>query len=225
LPSITVGDFRITLVRAGSYWWDGGAMFGVVPKTLWSKTQPADERNRIEAALNCYVIEDGKHTILVDTGIGVRHDEITRERIRMPDPPHLTQLMASRGIYPESVVQVINTHLHWDHCGGNTVGGYMNHPDQVRPAFPNATYVVQDGEVDWARKRHARDRVSYRPINYETLLNSSKMVTVFGSQDVAPGVRGIERRSLGSPCRPGSVRGAARADVDFGVRSVSARYL
>jgi hypothetical protein len=66
LDSVDLGDFRITLVRAGSYWWDGGAMFGVVPKTLWSKHQPADDLNRIEAAFNCYVVEDGNSRILID---------------------------------------------------------------------------------------------------------------------------------------------------------------
>src|ERR1700691_5656096 len=87
--SLTLGDCRITLVRAGSYWWDGGAMFGVVPKTLWSKLQPCDELNRIEAAFNCFVVETPEHRILIDTGGGVRHDERARERMRLIDPPRV----------------------------------------------------------------------------------------------------------------------------------------
>jgi glyoxylase-like metal-dependent hydrolase (beta-lactamase superfamily II) len=189
LSAITVGDFRITLVRAGSYWWDGGAMFGVVPKTLWSKRQPADDQNRIEAGLNCFVIENGDLRILVETGIGVRHDEKTRERIRMPDPPDLCQLLAAQGFEPESFDLVVNTHLHWDHVGGNTVGGSPERLDQVRPAFPNARYVTQEGELLHARKRLQRDAVSYRPINYETLMDSGQMHLLNGDEQVADGVR------------------------------------
>src|SRR5580693_1557424 len=123
-------------------------MFGVVPKTMWSKTQPADESNRIEAGLNCFVVEDGDTRILVETGIGVRLDERTRERIKLPDPPQLTELLAAQGFEPESFETVINTHLHWDHVGGNTVGGDTDHPDLIRPAFPKAWYVTQEGELE-----------------------------------------------------------------------------
>jgi glyoxylase-like metal-dependent hydrolase (beta-lactamase superfamily II) len=186
LSSITFGGFRITPVRAGSYWWDGGAMFGVVPKTLWSKHQPSDEQNRIEAGLNCFVVENGDFRILVETGIGVRHDERTRERIRMAEPPVLGELLEARGFAPESFDIVINTHLHWDHVGGNTVddgsGG-------VRAAFPEAQYVTQEGELMHARRRLARDAVSYRPVNYEPLVESGKMRLLAGDAEVAPGVR------------------------------------
>ncbi len=170
-------------MRAGSYWWDGGAMFGVVPKTLWSKRNPADELNRIEAGLNCFVIENGETRILVETGIGVRHDERTRERIRMPNPPVLGELLAAQGFEPESFDLVINTHLHWDHVGGNTVG------DTGEPAFPNATYVTQEGELHHARKGLSRDAVSYRPINYETLVDAGRMRLLDGNAQVSPGVR------------------------------------
>ena len=185
MSSITVGDFRVTLVRAGSYWWDGGVMFGVVPKALWSKTQPADQLNRIEAGLNCFIVEDGDSRILIETGIGVRLDERTRERIRMPDPPNLVEVLAARGFEPESFDVVINTHLHWDHVGGNTVGD----GDNVVPAFPHARYVVQEGEVEHARKRLPRDAVSYRPINYEPLVEAGRMRLLDGNEDVSPGVR------------------------------------
>ncbi len=191
MSSIQVGDFRISLVRAGSYWWDGGAMFGVVPKTLWSKTQPADPLNRIEAAFNCFVVEDGYRRILIETGGGIRHDERARERMRMPDPPRLHELLAARGFEPDSFDLVINTHLHWDHAGGNTIGDFdaAGRIDSVVPAFPNAVYVTQRGELDHARSRHPRDSVSYRPLNYEPLLASGAMRLLDGDSDVAPGVR------------------------------------
>lgn len=146
-------------------------MFGVVPKTLWSKHQAPDELNRVEAGLNCYVVEDGESRILIETGIGVRHDSVTRERIGMPDPPGLVEVLAEHGFEADSIDLVINTHLHWDHVGGNTLG----EGDRVVPAFPNARYVTQAGELEHARERHPRDAVSYRSINYEPLVATGTM--------------------------------------------------
>ena len=160
-------------------------MFGVVPKTLWSKTQPSDEHNRIEAGLNCFVVEDGDSRILIETGIGVRHDERTRERIGMPNPPHLIEVLAARGFEPESFDLVVNTHLHWDHVGGNTVGDR----DNAVAAFPDARYVTQAGELEHARKRLPRDAVSYKPVNYEPLVATGRMELLETGGEVAPGVR------------------------------------
>ncbi len=185
MSEIVAGDFRITMVRAGSYWWDGGAMFGVVPKTLWSRTQPADALNRIEAGLNCFVIEDGRRRILVETGIGVRHDARTRERIGVPDPPQLTELLAARGFEPDSFDMVVNTHLHWDHVGGNTIG----EGERAIPAFPNAVYCTQRGELEHARSGSPRDAVSYRPVNYEPLIERGVLRLLDGDTEIAPGIR------------------------------------
>lgn len=181
---VEVGDFRITLVRVGRYLWDGGAMFGVVPKTLWSKTQPADELNRIEAGLNCFVIDDGSRRVLVETGIGVRHDEVARQRIGMPQPPGIRETLVAHGFEPGSINVVINTHLHWDHVGGNTVdeGG------RAVAAMPNARYVVQAGELEHAHEQHPRDAVSYRPVNYEPLLDAGCMELMTGDGTVVPGI-------------------------------------
>jgi glyoxylase-like metal-dependent hydrolase (beta-lactamase superfamily II) len=184
LQSLKLGDFTITLVRAGSYWWDGGAMFGVVPKTLWSKQHPSDELNRIEAAFNCFVVETDVHRILIETGGGIRHGERERERMRLPDPPVLGQVLESHGFEPGSIDLVINTHLHWDHCSGNTVDDGSN----VLPALPGARYVVQRGEVDHAREQHPRDAVSYRAVNYESLIDTGRMHLLDGDVEVAPGV-------------------------------------
>jgi len=163
-------------------------MFGVVPKTLWSKTQPADALNRIEVGFNCFVVEDGHTRILVETGGGVRHDERALERMNLPAPPHLTELLAAQGFEPDSFDLVINTHLHWDHVGGNTIGGDMDHQDRIQPAFPKAWYVTQQGELEHARERHPRDSVSYRPINYETLVAAGQMRLIDGAEEVSPGV-------------------------------------
>ena len=181
---MTLGDVRITSVRAGSYWWDGGGMFGVVPKTMWSRHCAADEQNRVEAGFNCFVVETGEHKILIDTGGGVRHADREKERMRMPDPPVLEEELARHGFEAASIDMVINTHLHWDHCCGNTV----DEGSVVRAALPNARYVTQRGELEHAREQHPRDAVSYRAVNYEPLLESGQMRLLDGDGEVAPGV-------------------------------------
>jgi len=135
-------------------------MFGVVPKTLWSQYQTADELNRIEASFNCLLIDTGRHRILVETGGGVRHDARARERMRLASfAPDNVPESAPDGVFPaaESIDIVINTHLHWDHCSGNTVD-YDGH---TSAALPRARYFTQRGELEHAREQHPRDRISY----------------------------------------------------------------
>ena len=179
-----LGDVRITPVRAGSYWWDGGALFGVVPKSLWSRHAVPDDQNRIEAGFNCFVVETGDEKILIDTGGGVRHTDKDKERMRLHDPPVLEEVLACHGFDASSITLVINTHLHWDHCCGNTVDAGSG----VRAALPNARYVTQRGELLHAREQHPRDAVSYRAVNYEPLLESGQMRLLDGDGEVAPGV-------------------------------------
>jgi glyoxylase-like metal-dependent hydrolase (beta-lactamase superfamily II) len=182
--SLTIGDFRITMVRAGSYWWDGGAMFGVVPKTLWSRHCPADDLNRIEAGFNCFVVETGDQTILIETGGGTRHDDRARERMRLHNPAGIAATLAQHGFEAGAIDLVINTHLHWDHCCGNTI----DENGKVLPALPKARYVTQRGELEHAREQHPRDAVSYRAVNYEPLIESGRMHLLDGDVEVAPGI-------------------------------------
>jgi len=157
LARIEAGGFRITLVRAGSYAWDGGAYFGVVPKTLWSRQVPADSLNRVPLAFNSYVVETGDHTLLIETGGGDKMDERSRERMRLPARCRaLPELIAESGIDPERIDYVLNTHLHWDHCGWNTTV----RADRIEPSFPRARYVTRRGAWEHAHERHPRDRVS-----------------------------------------------------------------
>lgn len=181
----TVRDFEITLVRAGFYWWDGGAMFGVVPKTLWSKRFETDESNRVRLGFNCYVVRTGAHTILIETGAGDKPDQKARERMKLPEAATvLPEILAGQGIDPESIDIVINTHLHFDHCGGNTflTGGV------ARPAFPRARYYTRRGEWEHAHQRHVRDRVSYIDANYDPLVKSGQMQLLDADFEVAPGI-------------------------------------
>lgn len=178
--SIVLGDFEITLIRDGVYWWDGGAMFGVVPKTLWSKRQPADESNRIPLAFNCYLIRTGVQTVLIETGGGDKMDARARERMKLPPEPSRLP-----GVDHEAVDIVINTHLHWDHCSGNTVITGSG----VTPAFPRAQYFAPRGEWEHAHERHVRDAVSYIDANYDPLVESGLMTLVDDGHEVVPGVR------------------------------------
>lgn len=184
-PQLEIGPFRITLVRAGSYWWDGGAMFGVVPRTLWGKHNSFDELNRVEAGFNCFVVDDGAQRCLIETGGGVRHDERSLERMNMTRGVHAVEALAEAGFAAESIHVVINTHLHWDHCGGNTV----DTSDGAVPAFPKARYIVQRGELDHALEQHPRDAVSYRGPNYLPLAEANCLDLLDGEAEVAPGIR------------------------------------
>jgi len=185
MSRVALGDFEITLVRAGFYWWDGGAIFGVVPRTLWSKKFAPDELNRIRFGFNCYVIRTGEHSILIETGAGDKLDSRARARMKLPDRElPLPEILAAQGIDPESIDIVINSHLHFDHCGGNTV--LSN--GAAKPAFPRARYYTRRGEWEHAHERHIRDSVSYIDANYDPLVESGRMVLLDGDCEIAPGV-------------------------------------
>ena len=180
-----VGDFELILVRDSVYWWDGGVIFGVVPKTLWSRKTAADELNRVPLGFNCYVIRTGDHTILIDTGAGDKMDARGRERAKLPPVPEpLPEVIARHGIDPESIDIVINSHLHWDHCSGNTVLT----PAGAVPAFPRAHYFASRGEWEHAHERHVRDSVAYIDANYDPLIASRRMTLVEDGHEVVPGV-------------------------------------
>lgn len=183
---LPVGDFRVTLVREGVYYWDGGAFFGVVPKTLWSKKLTPDESNRVPLGFNCYVIETGDHSILVETGGGGKMDPRARERMKLPAfAKPLPEILWNEGIDPEKIDIVVNTHLHWDHCGWNTIVTRTG----TKPAFPVATHYTRRGEWEHAHRRHVRDSVSYIDSNYDPLVESGKMLLIDEDCEVAPGVR------------------------------------
>jgi glyoxylase-like metal-dependent hydrolase (beta-lactamase superfamily II) len=179
VASAILGDFEVSLIRDSCYWWDGGAYFGVVPKTLWSRKLPADELNRVPLAFNCYLIRTGDHTILIETAGGDKMDDRARERMKLP--PEAERL----SVDPESVDFVINSHLHWDHCGGNTILA----PAGPAPAFPKARYYAPRAEWEHAHERHVRDAVSYIDANYDPLVEAGRMVLVEDGHEVVPGVK------------------------------------
>ncbi len=185
MSRVVAGDFEISLIRESIYWWDGGAFFGVVPKTLWGRRIQADESNRIPAALNCYLVRTPAHAILIETGSGDKMDARARERMKMPPVPvPLPAVIERHGFNPAKIDIVINSHLHWDHCSGNTILT----ADGIRPAFPNARYFASRGEWEHAHERNIRDRVSYIDANYDPLVESGQMQLVGGDCEVVPGV-------------------------------------
>ena len=166
----TVGDFEMIVCTDGTYLLDGGAMFGVVPKTLWQKRMPADEDNRILLGLNTAVVRTGTHTVLIETGIG--NKQSPKMRAIHGNQELLPASLAAAGVGLEEVDVVINTHLHFDHCGWNTT---VQPNGSVTPTFPNARYFACRGEVEHAHLQLERDRVSYLSTNYDSLIATGQM--------------------------------------------------
>jgi len=179
-----IGDIELHIVTDGTFRLDGGAMFGVIPKPMWERKSPPDERNRILLSMNCLLIRVGKELILVETGAGEKWDEKRRAIYAIETGNRLLDQLAARGVKPEDVTLVINTHLHFDHCGWNTriVNGASV------PTFPNARYFVQRGEIEHARQPTERDRASYFPENYEPMEKSGQWTLLDGDAEIVPGV-------------------------------------
>jgi glyoxylase-like metal-dependent hydrolase (beta-lactamase superfamily II) len=185
VTTLPLGDFEVSLICHSIHWWDGGAFFGVVPKTLWGRKIESDELNRIPVGFNCYLIRTGDHTVLVETAEGDKLEARARERMKLPpESEPLAETIARHGFDPESIDVVINSHLHFDHCGGNTILC----PGGPKPAFPRARYFTARGEWEHAHQRLARDRVSYIDANYDPLVESGQMTLVDGDCEVVPGV-------------------------------------
>jgi glyoxylase-like metal-dependent hydrolase (beta-lactamase superfamily II) len=178
----TLGDFELTIVSDGTYFSDGGAFFGVVPKTMWSKKVTADEQNRIDAGLNSLLIRTGEKNVLVETGIG---NKLPDKMVRIyKQPAQLLDNLHAVGVAPEDIDIVINTHLHFDHCGWNTV----MRGDQPVATFPNAKYYAQQQEWEHGRLQLERDAISYRSPNYDPLIESGQMVLLNGDAEILPGI-------------------------------------
>jgi glyoxylase-like metal-dependent hydrolase (beta-lactamase superfamily II) len=188
-----LGDFTIHALDAGIQRLDGGAMFGVVPKPLWERRIPADERNRIPLAMRCLLVETSDALVLIDTGSGNKEDvkfaDIYGIDNAPSDPAHATRLeealrAAGHGI--DDVDVVVSTHLHFDHAGGNT----RRLPDgAIALSFPRARYIVQRGEYDWAHLRNERIQASYLPHNFEPVMEAGRLELVEGDVEVVPGIR------------------------------------
>ena len=186
--SAQVGDAQITVCTDGTALFDGGAMFGVVPRTLWQRKLPPDDLNRVAIGLNCVVVRLGGKTVLIETGFGNKLTPKLREIYGAQQ--RLPESLAAAGIAPAEVDIVINTHLHWDHCGWNTM---RDDSGDARAFFPHARYIAPAGEVEHGRRQFERDRISYVADNYEPLLANGQMQTIEAAEEqVCTGIR-VER--------------------------------
>jgi glyoxylase-like metal-dependent hydrolase (beta-lactamase superfamily II) len=207
IHSFRLGMLQCHALEAGTQRLDGGAMFGVVPKPLWEKRIAPDSRNRIPLAMRCLLIEHPDGLVLIDTGLGNKEDAKFREiyGIENAGPNGRTQLeaaLAEAGHQAGDLQTVINTHLHFDHAGGNTwlddgdgadrpVGGSRPAAatvPTVRLTFPNATYLVQSGDLEFARQQNERTRASYLPHNFEPVAQAGRFRFLEGDGEVLPGI-------------------------------------
>ena len=181
--SIRLGSFDLTIVSDGTYFLDGGNFFGIVPKALWQKRAQPDELNRLVVGLNSVLLRAAGKTVLIETGIGNKLSE-KMARNFSPQARLLENLRAAE-YEPEQVDVVINSHLHFDHCGWNTV---RDGSGRVVPTFPNATYYAPRGEWEVGKLQRERDAVSYISDNYDPLINSEQMKLLEGGETILPGI-------------------------------------
>lgn len=181
------GDYRLEIIPDTEFRLDGGAMFGVVPRVLWANVCPPDEHNRITMNMNCVFIDTGKDRVLIETGIGEKWTDkqatmygITRERSLAQSLREIAK------VEPEDITIVVNTHLHFDHAGGNT---NLNADGKAAPAFPNARYFVSRAELEHAETPSERDRASYLPDNWLPLINAGQLEAKEAEYEVVPGLR------------------------------------
>ena len=189
MPSLTLGDFELSIFSDGLYPLDGGAFFGVVPKVMWSRRVAADERNYVQSGLNSLLIRTehprtGKQNVLVETGMG---NKLSERMVKFyGQPAQLLKNLAAGGVAPEDIDIVVNTHLHFDHCGWNTVRN--NKDGKIVPTFPRAKYYAPEGEWQYARHPSERDAISYIPDNYDPLVQSGRMTLLKGGEEIVPGI-------------------------------------
>ncbi len=180
-----LGDIEIRYLDGGNFCLDGGAMFGVVPKVFWDKKSPPDERNRIRLRANSLLVRAHGKTIVIETGNGTKWDPKQRAIYAVEDGDPLLDSLAQQGVQPREVDLVINTHLHFDHAGGNT----RIDNGRAVPTFPRARYVLQRGELAHASAPTERDRASYFPENFQPITEAGLWDLCDGDAEILPGIR------------------------------------
>jgi glyoxylase-like metal-dependent hydrolase (beta-lactamase superfamily II) len=187
------GRWTLHAIQAGGQRLDGGAMFGVVPKTLWERRIPADDRNRIPMGMRCLLVEHDTELVLIDTGAGNKENEKFHaiygiENAGTDGRTALEDGIRDAGFTPDDVTLVINSHLHFDHAGGNT---FRDADGQVKLAFPNARYVVQGGEYEYATHTNERTAASYFPHNFVPVREAGRLDLVSGEAEIVAGIRAV----------------------------------
>ena len=191
VETITLGGWKVHVIQGGAQALDGGAMFGVVPKPLWERRIPADARNRIPLGMRCLLVEHDVGLVLIDNGSGNKETEKFHEIYGIENAGADGRTLIEDGIKSlghrlEDVALVIDTHLHFDHAGGNT---FRDRDGRIVPAFPKARYIVQRGEYEWARRPNERTAASYFPHNFEPIKERGLFDFVEGDREIVPGIR------------------------------------
>jgi glyoxylase-like metal-dependent hydrolase (beta-lactamase superfamily II) len=190
---VRIGEFDCVPLTDGGFRLDGGAMFGVVPKPLWERQIPADDRNRIALGMRCLLVDHPSGLVLIDSGLGNKENEKFLDIYGIENAGRggrtaLEDGLASLGVRPEDISLVINTHLHFDHGGGNT---YRDEAGVVRPSFPRARYIVQRGEFDYATHTNERTAASYFNPNFVPLRDAGVLDLIEGEREIVQGIRVI----------------------------------
>lgn len=180
---------KVHIIETGDFKLDGGAMFGVVPKSLWKRLNPPDENNMCTWTMRCLLIEDGEQKILIDTGLGAKQDEKFRSHFHPHGSADLVQSIVEAGFSVEDITDVILTHFHFDHVGGAL---YLNADGKPEPTFPNATYWTNQQHYDWAYTPNYREKASFLKENFVPLKDMGLLKYI----DVEQGVRFSDHISI-----------------------------
>ena len=174
-----IGKYKLSIIESGSFGLDGGAMFGIIPKPLWQRTNLADDANRVRLATRNLLLESDTRKILIDTGMGSKWDEKSKNIYAIDEKHSLSSALSEKGLKPDDITDVILTHLHFDHTGGSTI--LVN--GKLEPAFPNANYFVQKQNFDWARNPSDRDKGSYIKDNFLPLYEEGVLNFIIGNAE------------------------------------------
>jgi glyoxylase-like metal-dependent hydrolase (beta-lactamase superfamily II) len=181
---------KLHVLDTGFFKLDGGAMFGVVPKQIWQKTNPADDFNLCTWAMRCLLIEDGEKLILIDTGIGNKQSEKFFSHYHLQDTQTLDQALALKGFHRDNITDVLLTHLHFDHCGGSIE--YNSNREHFQPAFPNAKYWTNANHWKWATEPNPREKASFLSENILPIQESGQLNFIERVNNVSPTPLGFD---------------------------------
>ncbi len=172
-----IGKYRLKIIESGYFGLDGGAMFGIIPKPLWQKTNPADESNRVKLSTRNLLLESENRKIIVDVGMGDKLDDKEKRIYDIDSNTSMEKGLAVHGLKADDITDVFLTHLHFDHCGGST----KLQNGKLIPAFPNAHYFIQKQNYDWAVKPLDRDKGSYVKSNFVPLFEEGVLNFTIGN--------------------------------------------
>lgn len=174
-----VGKYKLSVIESGSFGLDGGAMFGIIPKPLWQKTNLADDANRVRLATRNLLLESDSRKILIDTGMGNKWDEKSKNIYAVDEKLSMDSALSSKGLKSGDITDVILTHLHFDHTGGSTI----KIDSKLQPAFSNAKYYIQKQNFEWAVNPSDRDKGSYIKENFIPLMEEGVLYFINGDEN------------------------------------------